>query len=218
MSEHYTWIPIQRSLEHEGKKYVYGYAAIFTSPDAFGTVMSRDVVEDSLPHLMKFPACRFMHREPFAQIVFDREVKGVKTFIDQHGFHVLCEVYESKQTEWEMVQHGGWGFSFGFMPDPNTSGFEMRQTPDGQTLPHFAHGKIYEVSIVDVPAHAEAVAQTITRSLSLVQSQEIKRIPRGLREMLDSAFPPKLDLRPQPQKRLVKRGFLTFVEDGDDEE
>jgi len=158
-------IPILRSFEKDGKKYVYGYAAIFNTPDAFGTVMTREVVDSSIPHLTKFPAARFMHRDPFAQIVFNRQVDGFGTFVDEHGFHVLCEVYDHKENEWSMVQRGGWGFSFGFFPNPNSSGFENRTTPDGRTLPHFANGLIYEVSVVDTPAHEDAVAYAMRRMI-----------------------------------------------------
>ena len=158
-------IPILRSFEKDGKKYVYGYAAIFNTPDAFGTVMTREVVDASIPHLTKFPATRFMHRDPFAQIVFNRQVDGFGTFVDEHGFHVLCEVYDHKENEWSMVQRGGWGFSFGFFPSPDSSGFENRTTPDGRTLPHFVNGLIYEVSVVDTPAHEDAVAYAMRRMI-----------------------------------------------------
>jgi len=184
MSEqHHLWIPIKRSIESEGKKYVYGYAAIFDSPDAFGTVMTKQVVLDSLEHLTKFPAVRFMHREPLGQIVFDREVDGVKTFVDEHGFHVLCEIYPSETDKWKMVKAGGWGFSFGFMPDPNTTGFEQING-----VPHFAHGKVYEISVVDVPAHQEAVATAIERSLGIGNPQPTHPERLGFTAMLEEAF------------------------------
>jgi len=150
-------IPLLRSFESDGKRYVYGYAAIFDSPDFFGTTMTKGVVEDSLPHLRKFPAVRFMHREPFGQIVFDKDVDGIKTFVGENGFHVLCEIYPEAETQWNMVTRGSWGFSYGFMPDVKGGGVDH----EGR----FVKGVLYEVSVVDSPAHEDAVAYVMRRMI-----------------------------------------------------
>jgi len=181
-------IPIVRSFESDGKRYIYGYAAIFDTPDFFGTVMTKEVVLSSLPHLRKFPAVRFMHRQPLGQIVFDKEVDGVKTFVDEHGFHVLCEIYPERDEEWRMISRGGWGFSYGFMPDPKGSGVQRRNGYDA-----FVKGTLYEVSVVDSPAHSDAVAYVIHRFLGhnregggvmttqrQMTAKERKRIPKKL--------------------------------------
>jgi len=157
-------IPILRTFESKGKRYVYGYAAIFESPDFFGTVITKEIVESSLPHLRKFPAIRFMHKTPFAQILFDVEVEGVKTFIDNHGFHILGELYDGMDREWSMVHRGGWGFSYGLMPAKD--GVGTKCFDNGKCYPAFEKGILYEVSVVDAPAHSDAVTYTIKRLIN----------------------------------------------------
>ncbi len=154
-------IPILRSFENEGKRYIYGYACIFDSPDILGTVITREVVETSMAHLRKFPAVRFMHRTPFGQITFDEEVEGVKTFIDSHGFHVLIRVYDQCTKEWSMVKNGRWGFSYGFMPAKD--GIQRVCLTTNQCYDGFVKGTLYELSVVDSPAHSDAVAHAHER-------------------------------------------------------
>jgi len=159
-------IPILRSFEKDGKKYIYGYGAIFDSPDYFGTIMTRGVVDSSIDHLRKFPAIRFMHKKPLGQLVFDREVEGLKTFVDQHGHHLLIEVYDGMEHEWNMIRKGGWGLSYGFMP-ARTGGIGRKCFEAGafagKCFDSFEKGRIYEYSIVDSPAHPDAVAYVMTR-------------------------------------------------------
>lgn len=157
-------IPILRSFESEGKRYVYGYAAIFDSEDSYGTTMTREAVESSLPHLQKFPAVRFMHRIPFGQIVFGKEVDGASTFIDDYGFHVLCHIYDERTDEWNMVNAGKWGFSYGFQP-ATEGGMEMRKLANGHMVPAFVKGTFFEVSVVDTPSQLDAVAYVINRMI-----------------------------------------------------
>lgn len=155
-------IPILRAFEDGGKKYVHGYAALFNVPDDFGTVMTKGCVESSEPRLRKFPAVRFMHRVPFGQILWDKEVNGSKTFIDNVGLHVLVGVYDSAEKEWDMVRHGGWGFSYGVLPKKIGKVCNL-PTYLNKCFATFEEGIIYEVSVVDAPAHIDAVAYTLTR-------------------------------------------------------
>jgi phage head maturation protease len=161
-------IPILRSFESDGIKYIAGYAAIFDSEDSYGTAMTREAVESSRDRLKSFPAVRFMHRIPFGQIDFDNTVefegKTYKTFVDNHGFHVLCRVYDQCVNEWNMVKSGKWGFSYGFQPDEH-DGIQTRKLANGHTCPAFVKGIIYEVSVVDTPAHSDAVAYAVSRMI-----------------------------------------------------
>ena len=155
-------IPIMRAFESDGKMYVYGYSAIFNSPDSFGTVMTREVVDYSInTQLGKFPAVRFMHEEPFGQIVFDRVVNGIKTTVDDVGFLTLIEVYDTAKPKWEMVKAGHWGLSWSM--NPKDAKIEYRKLADGKSYPTFVKGLIFEVSIVDSPSHADAVAYVMQR-------------------------------------------------------
>ena len=159
-------IPILRSFEKDGQHYLYGYGAIFDSPDVFGTVMTRELVEDSINvQLRKFPAIRWMHKEPFGQIVFDEEIEGVNTFVDSHGFHILVRIYPDANEKWNMVKKGGWGFSWGVMPAKD-GGIEMRKLADGKVYPCFVRGRMYEISVVDAPAHADAKAYVLQRLIT----------------------------------------------------
>jgi phage head maturation protease len=165
-------IPILRSFEKDGQRYLYGYGAIFDSPDVFGTVMTRELVEHSVDvQLRNFPAIRFMHREPFGQIVFDEEIDGQRTFIDNHGFHILVRVYPAAGAKWNMVKNGGWGFSWGVLPEKD--GVEQRRLSDGKTYPAFVRGRLYEVSVVDAPAHPDAIAYVMER-IAIATPQEEK--------------------------------------------
>jgi phage head maturation protease len=179
-------IPILRSFESEGEKYVYGYTAIFDSEDSYGTAMTRDAVESSLPHLRSFPAVRFMHKVPFGQIVFNQEVEGAKTFVDDHGFHVLCRVYDQCENEWGMVKAGKWGFSYGFMPDAE-GGVQTRKLANGHTVPAFVKGIMYEVSVVDTPSHSDAVAYVVSRMIE-PNEEPIPQRKEGFIGMVESAF------------------------------
>jgi len=183
-------IPILRSFESGGVKYVSGYAAIFDSEDSYGTAMAKEAVESSRERLQSFPAVRFMHRVPFGQIDFDNEVKfegkSYKTFIDDHGFHVLCRVYDQCENEWSMVKSGKWGFSYGFMPDVH-GGIQTRKLANGHTCPVFVKGTFYEVSVVDTPAHADAAAYVVSRMIHSDKGEnvtkEAKTMPEDKKEI-----------------------------------
>jgi phage head maturation protease len=159
-------IPILRAFESGGAKYIAGYAAIFDSEDSYGTAMTKEAVESSQARLQTFPAVRFMHRTPFGQIDFENVVQfqgnDYRTSIDDHGFHVLCRVYDQCENEWNMVKAGKWGFSYGFMPDAE-GGIQSRKLANGHTVPCFVKGSFYEVSVVDAPAHEDAVAYVVSR-------------------------------------------------------
>ena len=180
-------IPIMRSFESEGKKYVYGYAALFDSPDCYGTLCTKEIVESSWEHLQKFPAVRFMHREPLGQILFDESVKGMSTFVDEHGFHVLVQVYDECVDEWGMITSGKWGFSYGLLPAPD--GIQKKCLPNGSCYNAFVKGIFYEVSVVDTPAHSDAVAYVIRRFIhgdigGLSQDGEIEMKDEEIKKLL----------------------------------
>ena len=178
-------IPILRSFESDGKKYIAGYAAIFDSEDSYGTAMTREAAEGSRARLQSFPAVRFMHRIPFGQIDFENEVEFegevYKTFIDDHGFHVLCRVYDQCENEWNMVRSGKWGFSYGFQPDAQ-GGVEMRKLANGHMVPAFVKGIIYEVSVVDTPSHSDATAYVVSR---IIHGDTGENITKGANNMPD---------------------------------
>lgn len=169
-------IPIIRAFEHEGKRYIYGYAGLFRVPDDFGTLLTKEVVLNSEQRLRRYPAVRFMHRTPLGQILWDEEVQGVRTFVDDTGFHVLVRVYDGRDDEWNMIQNGGWGFSYGFMPDAS-GGTEIKCIAENECYPAFVKGFLYEVSVVDSPAHMDAVAHVISRMLN-GHKGEIMSVPQ----------------------------------------
>lgn len=156
-------IPIQRSFESDGHRYIYGYAAIFDSPDAYGTVISKQVVEKSLPRLKQYPSLRYMHKDPLGKIIFDMTVNGVSTFIDEHGFHILGEINQACEKEWQMIKQGSFGFSYGMLPAQNGI---QRKKFNGNVYDVFVDGELYEISVVDAPAHVDAKVNVITRSLT----------------------------------------------------
>lgn len=199
-------IPILRSFESDGEKYVYGYTAIFDSEDSYGTAMTRDAVESSLPHLRNFPAVRFMHKIPFGQIVFDKEIENAKTFVDDHGFHVLCRIYDQCENEWKMVKSGKWGFSYGFMPDQD-GGVQTRKLANGHTVPAFVKGIMYEVSVVDTPSHSDAVAYVVSRMIDGHEGRNEELEPQrkaGLIGMIECAFRGSERTQPEP-RTLIQR-------------
>jgi hypothetical protein len=125
-----------------------------------------------------------MHRVPFGQIVFDKEIDGASTFIDDHGFHVLCHIYDERTDEWNMVKAGKWGFSYGFQP-ATEGGMEMRKLANGHMVPAFVKGTFYEVSVVDTPSQLDAVAYVINRMIdshkggNIMTSEEQRYVPVG---------------------------------------
>jgi phage head maturation protease len=170
---------IFRSFEHEGKRYIHGYGVRFGTPDSHGTVMSREVVEHSIEKaLRKFPAIRYMHAKPFAQILFDTEINGVRTHVDNRGFYILAEVYPEAEAEWNMVRKGGWGLSWGM----NAIGIvkEDRVAEDGKIYPTFVKGTIHEISVVDAPSHLECIAETFQRMIGEDNTQELFTPPLSL--------------------------------------
>jgi phage head maturation protease len=183
-------IPILRSFESNNVKYIAGYAAIFDSEDSYGTAMTREAVESSRERLKSFPAVRFMHRVPFGQIDFENEIefegKTYRTFVDNHGFHVLCRVYDQCENEFNMVKSGKWGFSYGFQPDAH-GGIQTRRLANGHTCPAFVKGIIYEVSVVDTPSHADAAAYAVSRIIHDVTTEEPQH-REGLIGMIEAAF------------------------------
>jgi len=158
-------IPILRSFESEGQKYLFGYACLFQIPDDFGTVITKEVLLSSEARLRKFPAVHFNHRTSLGQIIWDTEIKGIKTVINDYGFRVLVKVYNECEREWNMIQNGKWGFSYGFMPD-KIGGVGQKcfiNDKGKECFPAFVKGFVYEISVVDAPAHPNAIAHVIRR-------------------------------------------------------
>jgi len=174
-----TPIPIIRSFEKDEKRYLYGYVGFWQIPDDFGTVLTPEIVESSLPRLRKFPAVRFMHRTPFGQIVFDRSVDGIATKIDEHGFHVLVQVYKECEREWGMVKEGGWGFSYGLFPAPD--GIQKKCFDNGKCYDAFVKGVLYEISVADTPAHIDAVAHVL-RALNGHKGETVSKTRKEKKE------------------------------------
>jgi phage head maturation protease len=151
-----------RTMEHEGKRYVYGYAVLFDSPDGHGTIATKEFVENNMQRLKKYPAVRFQHTIPLGQIDWEVDLgNGIQTRIDDHGFHVVARIYDERQEEYNMIKNGNWGWSFGSRPD----GWGKRCIGD-KCYPSFEKGVIYEVSIVDSPSHIDSSAAVIERAMS----------------------------------------------------
>jgi len=85
----------------------------------------------------------------------------MNTFVDDHGFHVLVQVYDERVEEWGMITSGQWGFSYGLLPA--SDGIQKKCLPNGSCYNAFVKGIFYEVSVVDTPAHSDAVAYVIQR-------------------------------------------------------
>jgi len=171
-------IPIFRTFEYKGKRYIHGYGAIFTSPDSHGTVMTRDVVEASIEKVLKkFPAVRYMHYKPFAQILFDGEIDNIRTRLNDEGFYILGEVYPEAEAEWRMVKRGHWGLSWSMSPVGAKT--ELRRARDGKMYPHFVKGLIHEISVVDAPSHLDCAAYAIQRG---VHSDHLGGVTRATSE------------------------------------
>jgi phage head maturation protease len=154
---------VLRAIESKGQMYVHGYAARFDTPDAHGTIMTRQFIEDNIARLRKFPAVRFQHNpeKPFGQIMFDEEIDGITTFLDDTGFYVLIRAYDSCRPEWKMVQQGHWGLSYGIRPERRG----RKCLTNDQCFETFETGILYEISVVDSPSHPNTEAQTIERSV-----------------------------------------------------
>lgn len=181
-------IPITRAFEDkDGKKFIYGYCAIFDSSDNLGTTITRELVQRNIPRLKKYPSLRWMHKEPLGKVVFDVSVNGVSTYTDEHGFHVLCKIFDACQKEFEMIKEGGFGFSYGLLPT---------RTQDNV----FLEGVLYEISVVDSPAHPETEVHVI-RSMTQIANAE-EPTPLGFR-ILDH----KLETCPN-----IPHGFSEMVE------
>jgi phage head maturation protease len=218
---------IVRSLESNGEKYIHGYAAITNEPDFYGTIMTKQVIEQSIPHLRQFPAVRFMHKIPLGQIVFDEEVEGITTHIDNIGLYVLCQVYDGNEKEWRMVRNGKWGFSYGFMPDKE-GGTGQVCLDTNQCYTGFVKGIIYEISVVDAPAQEKAKAHTIERNLNRSVSDDDKAYVESCKQLLRTTQDPQirsvmlgeiqrfLRIPEKPQRKFTMRGFDIYEihEDG----
>ena len=156
-------IPIIRSFEKDGDRYVYGYGAVFDTPDELDTIISRQLVEENIPRLKMYPSLRFMHETPLGKIEFDKTVELptgelVTTRIDDHGFHILGKVFKSCDKEWSMIQEGHWGLSYALASHGLVMG---KRSVDGKVYDSFEHGKLYEFSVVDSPAHIGAEAGSV---------------------------------------------------------
>jgi hypothetical protein len=125
-----------------------------------------------------------MHTTPFGTIVFDREVDGIKTFVNDKGFHVLIEVYPEAEKQFNMIQNGHWGLSWSMAPLGAKT--EVRQASDGKLYPHFVKGIICEISVVDSPSHPDCEAYLLQRGI------------------YGSNTPP------EPEKRFTMQGFTTY--------
>lgn len=213
-------LPIFRAFKSEGKRYLYGYACLFQVPDDFGTLMTRKVIEASEQRLRKFPAVHFNHKTSLGQIVWDQEVNGVSTHIDSVGFHVLVGVYDQCDKEWGMIQSGNWGFSYGFMPTKDGMGQKCIGVGEAKKCyKAFTKGFVYEVSVVDAPAHMDSAVhllKKIERSLSretLNDSKIPKGFGGGFLAMVDASLEGQQEPLNDPILRNFKgEGFIAMLE------
>lgn len=189
---------VLRTMEHKGTKYAYGYAIIFDTPDSHGTIATKQFVESNEARLRQYPAVRFMHSIPLGQIEWDKDLGGgIRTFIDDHGFHVLARVYDERDKEFQMIKEGNWGWSFGSRPD----GWGKRCIGN-KCYPSFEKGVIYEVSIVDSPSHIDSTASTIERSLDGNGEPTDRIITFGLDEMFA-----ELDVNRSAETRNISENY-----------
>jgi len=67
-----------------------------------------------------------------------------------------------------MIKNGGWGFSYGFMP-AQEGGIGRKCIGEGahqECYSAFVKGFLYEISVVDAPAHMDAVTHVIERMMN----------------------------------------------------
>jgi hypothetical protein len=165
---HSEAIPLQRAFEgNNGEKYLFGWAIIFDTADAHGTVMTKKFVEGNLERLKKYPAVRFMHKVPLGQIEFHKTVtdpetgRQIKTYINEHGFHVLVRVYDGQRELWNTMNQGSFGFSWAAVPSKTA----QICPSDGACFTSLEDGKLFEISVVDSPSHMDCVAHILRRSM-----------------------------------------------------
>jgi hypothetical protein len=157
---------------------IVGYGVVLNELDDFGTALSRELVESSIPLLRKYPAVRLMHKEPFGHIVFDETIEGFQTHLDGEGFFVVAEIGANFEKEFSLIKRGGWGFSWGMFPsEPPVS-----KIVGGRRGLVFEKGRVYEISVVDVPAQSGA-------SLTVLRGATASHEPKsGFRSQLDAAL------------------------------
>jgi len=153
------YFPITRSFDGKDGHYVYGELPF--EPDSLGTMLSRDLVENNLERLKKFPSARFMHKEPVGKIDFENSINGYRTHVDENSFHVLIKIFDVCEKEFNIIREGSYGLSYGLIPTKT----EHRRV-NGKDVEVFTEGTLYEVSIVDSPALDSPL--TIVRSTNKI--------------------------------------------------
>jgi len=183
-------------MEKDGEHYVYGELPFI--PDAFDTMLTRELVEANLGRLKNFPTARYMHKEPIGIIDFEHSINGYRTFIDDNAFHCLIKIFDVCEKEFKMISQGQYGLSYGLMPKRT----EKRRV-NGKDVTAFVEGSFYEVSIVDSPA-IEHTEVTILRSLI---QETAKPREEGFIAMLEASHPahPKTPQREQPPNSEFRR-------------
>jgi len=200
--------PIARAFDAKNtdgsiRHILVGYGVLLNELDDFGTALSRELVEDSIPLLMKYPAVRYMHKEPFGHIVFDESIEGFQTHLDEKGFFVVAEIGSQFEKEFSLIKRGGWGFSWGMFPSAPPV---QKKVGDKMGLV-YEKGRVYEFSVVDVPAQPNA-SVTVIRATA-------NHTPRsGFRAQLEAAHPsnPTATAESEPETRATS-GFRAMLEE-----
>jgi hypothetical protein len=149
--------PITRAFDSKNadgtiRHIIVGYGVLLNELDDFGTALSPELVEESIPLLMKYPALRFMHHTPFGHLVFNETIEGYSTHLDETGFFVVAEIGANFEKEFSLIKSGGWGFSWGMFPTAPP----VQKRVGGKMGQVFEKGRVYEISVVDVPAQSNA--------------------------------------------------------------
>lgn len=165
--------PITRAFDSKNadgtiRHIIVGYGVLLNELDDFGTALSPELVEDSIPLLMKYPALRFMHHTPFGRLVFNETIEGYSTHLDDTGFFVVAEIGVNFEKEFSLIKSGGWGFSWGMFPTAPP----VQKRVGGKMGQVFEKGRVYEISVVDVPAQSNASITVLRGTPQIQQRQE----------------------------------------------
>lgn len=167
--------PITRAFDVKSadgtiRHIIVGYGVLLNELDSFGTALSRELVEGSIPLLRKYPAVRYMHHEPFGRIVFDEIIEGFHTQLDDNGFFVVAEIGANFEKEFSLIRSGGWGFSWGMFPTAPP----VQKEVGGKTGQVYEKGRVYEISVVDVPSQPNASITVIRGKMTMSETEKGK--------------------------------------------
>ncbi len=149
-------VGFKRAFEEGERRIIAGYASVEIKDD-YGTIITREALKMALPEYMKNPILRYQHQpEPIGKVLWEYKTENgeiLKTGVDDKGLFIVGEIINDPDAKkanevWALIKNGIiTGFSVGG---------QVLDTERGIDATYITRIKLFEVSVVDLPANEKS--------------------------------------------------------------